>query len=250
MEDASKLSNPYAHMKRAKALEDEQNLRAAESQWRAAVRAADSLPLEEYRSGLNLELVRYAADPSYQSSPGVSREDLTRAYSEVLALPFLTRIELAGFYGRNAAYPEALDVCLQAFVPGPDAECLKDPRIHEMYQRAKILRMSIEEMIGPEDLEKTFRENMGTLDRDGDGFVDHEELSAARFDLRLSPECQLLIRHLLCHYFEIEAAHHDEWGIDISGISLKDVQEYGRSSASNWRRMGKNKPRKTGRKLW
>lgn len=240
MQETTDIRNPYSHMKRAKQFEAEDNMRSAESEWKLAVRAADSLPLPEYKKALRKELLSYAADASYEAHPGMKREDVMKTFAEVLSLPFLTRIELSGFYARNGALPEAWDACNAAFsMTGKDLMESEDARLQELFQRARILRQNIEDALGPENMEQLFERNLEALDHDGNGFVHQSELRGAQFDLSLSPECQLLIRHLLSHYFEIEAAHHDEWGIDINGITLRDIQCYVRERNANWKRMGK-----------
>lgn len=239
--------NPYAHMKRAKELEQLENVRAAEAEWKYAVRAADELPLAEYKRDMKSELVRYC-DPAYQVKPGLSKEDLVRSYAEVLALPFIARVALASFYARHGAFEEAAEVASQAFAHKPDASALSDPRLVEMVRRAKAIRGNIHDMLGPEQLEILFKTNLRELDADGDGFVHHTELQQAQFSLDLSPECQQLIRHLLAHYFEIEASHKDEIFTDINGISLRDVQAYEKKRNASWKRMTKGPRQQPGSK--
>ena len=240
MTESPTNTSPYAHMKCARQFESASDLRAAETQWKYAVRAADRLPLDEYRKNMRLENVRYKADPKYQSQPGVTEAAMRQSYSEVLALPFITRIEMAGFYARHGAYPEAQEFCQQAFNLVPDAVCLQDERVKQFYKRGMMVKQTLDEMIGPDELERLFEENFSKLDLDGNGFIHHGELERAQFDLSLSLECQLLIRHLLCHYFEVEAAHDDEWGIDIKGISIRDMKMYSELRNRGWKRMSKD----------
>ena len=231
------VRSPYVHMKQGAAEEAAGNLRGAEAQWLHAVRSADSLPLAEYRRSMRAELVRYSAEPAYESKPGVTEAQLRKAYSEVLALPFLARLELASFYARYGAYPEAKEACEQAFAFKPDEICLQDVRVKQLWKRAELMALTLEEMIGPEQIEELFAKHFAQLDRDHNGYVHHEELEQAQFDLSLPAECQLLIRHLLCHYFEVEAAHDDEWGIDIKGISQRDVQAFAKEKRGAWKRL-------------
>ncbi len=232
-------------MNLARQLEEQDNMRASENEWKAAIRSADGLPLDEYRRALRLELLRYQADGTYESQPGVSKASMRHAFSEVLALPFFTRVELASFYARHGAYSEAQDACESAFAFLPDADCMEDRRVNEMHRRAAMIRQTLADTVGPDEMERLFQENFATLDRDGNGYVHHDELERAQFDLSLSPECQLLIRHLLCHYFEVEAAHNDEWGIDIKGISRRDMQAYAAQRNSEWKRLSKAPKPKT-----
>jgi hypothetical protein len=227
-------------MSLARQLEEAENMRGAELEWKGAVRAADSLPLDEYRTAMKTELLRYQAEPSYETQPGVTEKSLRHAYSEVLALPFITRIELASFYARHGAYPEAQDACEQAFSFLPDSNCIDDPRVSELQRRGQLMRQTLADNVGPEEMERLFEENFSKLDVDHNGYVHHSELERAQYDLTLSPKCQLLIRHLLCHYFDVEAAHNDEWGIDINGISVRDMKAYAARRNASWKRMSKN----------
>jgi hypothetical protein len=242
--DTLTTQSPYAYMKLAREFEAAENLRSAEAQFKYAVRAADKLPLSEYRRVLRLESIRYQSDPKYESRPGVTRIQMEQAYCEVLSLPFMTRVELAAFYARHSAHVEAQESCKQAFSMPPDTVCLRDPRVQQFYNRAILLRQTLDEMVGPDELERLFAENFSKLDLDGNGFVHHDELERAQFDLTLSPDCQLLIRHLLSHYFEVEAAHDDEWGLDIKGISHRDLKTYADLRNRGWKRMEKTQPPK------
>jgi len=116
---------------------------------------------------------------------------------------------------------------------------LLDPRVMEIHGRAALMQQTLHDMIGPEEIEKLFAEHFKRLDRDNNGFVHHRELEQAQFDLSLPPECQHLIRHLLCHYFEVESSHDDEWGIDINGISKRDIIAYAQKRKASWKRVSK-----------
>jgi hypothetical protein len=215
------VKNPYSHMNLARQYEEKSNNRAAENEWRGAVKAADKLPMDEYEKAFTAELAHYKADKSYEAHPGVTETALRHSFSEVLALPFITRIELAGFYARHGAYSEALDACEHAFSNLPNPEFLRDPRVAALLRRAEVMKQTLTDEVGPEEMERLFEENFSRLDADGNGYIHHSELERAQFDLSLSPQCQSLIRHLLSHYFDVEAAHSDEWGIDIKGIATR-----------------------------
>jgi hypothetical protein len=250
MEETSDLQNPYAHMTRARALEEAENLRGAETEWRSAVRSADSLPLVEYKKTLQVELLHYQVDPAYESQPGVSEASVRHAYSEVLSLPFITRLELASFYARYCDYAEANQVCEESFAVLPESECLKDPRVNELYQRGQLMKQSLEQAVGDPEMERIFAENFSKLDRDGNGYVHHSELEQAQFDLTLSQECQMLIRHLLARYFQVEAAHNDEVGIDIKGISQRDMKAYATRSNASWKKLSKDEDSPGPHHMW
>ena len=251
MEKIPAAKSPYAHMSLAREQEEKGNMRVAEMEWKAAVRSADGLPLAEYSKGMRLELLNYQADPDYEAQPGVSEPALRHAFNEVLALPFTTRVELSSFYARHGAYSDAQEACEQAFAFLPEPDCIEDRRVGEMYRRATLMRQTLADTVGPDEMERLFEENFSKLDSDGNGYVHHSELEQARFDLTLSPECQLLIRHLLCHYFDVEAAHNDEWGIDIKGISRRDVQAYAARRDADWKHLSeKQKSAKNKQQNW
>lgn len=238
-------------MSMARQFEEKENNRAAESEWKAAVRAADSLPMDEYKSAFTSELRQYDADESYEAQPGVNETAFRHSFSEVFALPFITRIELASFYARHGAYTEALDACEHAFLNLPGAEFLEDPRVAALHRRAEMMRQTLSDEVGPEEMERLFEENFGKLDVDGNGYIHHSELERAQFDLSLSPQCQSLIRHLLCHYFDVEAAHNDEWGVDIKGISRRDMKAYAARRNLEWKGLSQSpKSKSDGKHTW
>lgn len=238
--DVPTVRNPYEHINAARAAEKEGNIRRAESEWKAAVIAADSLPLLEYKRNYKEELVRYSFDPDYESQPGVSERRLREVYGELLGLPFTTRVHLATFYARNGAHAEAHEICEQAFAYGIDALAKEHSAMLEFFKRAEIVRNTLMQKVGPAALPQIFEKHFENLDKDGDGFVHEKELQEAQFDLTLPADCQLVIRYLLENYEEVEAAHHDEWGLpDARGISRKDVQVHQSEKNKNWKRMRK-----------
>jgi hypothetical protein len=234
------VRNPYEHIQAARLAESEGNMRRAESQWKAAIIAADSLPMIEYKRNFREELVRYAFDPSYQSRPGVTEKKLRDVYADLFALPFTTRMHLATFYGRNGALPEAKEACDQAFAYGMDALSKEHSTQYDFFKRAEIIRDNLSKHVGPDDLRATTESYFAQLDLDGDGFLHEEELRQAQFNLTLPADCHHVVRYLLDHYHEVEAAYADEWGImDIKGISRRDVKEHEAKKNSTWKRMPK-----------
>jgi hypothetical protein len=233
------VRNPYEHIQAARKAEQEGNMRRAESQWKAAVVAADSLPMIEYKRNFKEELVRYAFDPGYQSRPGVSEQHLRDVYCDLLALVFTTRMHLATFYARNGALPEAKEACEQAFAYGMDALSKEHRSQKEFFKRAEHIRATLAQQVGPDELRMLVFEHFDDLDLDGDGFLHEDELRQAQFDLTLPADCQHVVKYLLEHYHEVEAAHKDEWGFDIKGISRRDVKEHEAKKNSTWKRMPK-----------
>lgn len=235
------MDDPYVFLKKAHKMEEVGDLRAAESAYRGAIATADRLPLDQYKRDYETELAKYAASPTYESQPGVSVEDVKQAYDHLLALPFCMRLQLAGFFARHEAFPEANDVVQQAFEVGVDLLVKNDDKCHEILKRGVELRDAIRDVIGPENLIGVTEKHFKKLDLDGDGFLHEMELRSALFDLSVDSEAQELVRHLLYHYFEAEAASNDEFGIDINGISKSDIQKFQKKRNSEWRGL---KPKK------
>lgn len=231
------MQNPLAYVAAARELENEGDYRAAESQFRAAIAAADALPLMEYKFDFQAELTKYASDANYESKPGMKLDDVKQAYNYLLCMPFFVRLQLAGFYARHEAYPEARDTCNEAFEVGVDNIVGDDKHYADLKRRALELRNAINDVLGPENLVRAAETHFDQLDRDGDGFLHESELKQAMFDLNIDSAGQEVIRHLLYHYFEIEAAHNDEMGIDINGISRKDLRDFQKKKNSTWRRL-------------
>lgn len=235
------VRNPYEHMQAARRAEAQDNIRRAETQWKAAVTAADSLPLIEYKRNYREELVRYTFDPAYEARPGVGEHQFRDVYCDLLALPFSTRMYLATFYARYGAYPEAKEACDQAFMYGMDAVAKEHPVQADFYRRAEIVRQNLHEKVGPEDLPSVLSEIFDEIDTDGDGFLSDEELRAAQFDLSLPADVHRAVKYLMENYHEVEAAHRDEWMsmADIRGISRRDLQAHEEKKNSTWKRMPK-----------
>jgi hypothetical protein len=235
------VRNPYEHMQAARRAEDEGNMRRAEAQWKAAVVAADSLPLVEYKRNFKEELVRYAFDPAYEARPGVSEQKLRDAYCDLLAQPFTTRMYLATFYARYGAYPEAKEACDQAFAYGMDALAKEHCAMGDFFKRAEIVRQNLHEHVGPEDLPLLLSEAFDEIDKDGDGFLSDAELEQAQFDLSLPADIHRAVKYLLENYHDVEAAHRDEWMnmADIRGISRRDLRAHEQKKNSTWKRMPK-----------
>jgi hypothetical protein len=231
------VRNPYEHIQEAKSSEKEGNLRRAEAQWKAAIIAADSLPMIEYKRNYRQELLRYGFDPDYESQPGVTEERLRDVYCDLLALPFSTRMHLASFYARNGAYPEAKEASDQAFAFGMDALAKEHAALKDFWHRAEIMRDNIAKEVGPENLQSLIEEQFKVLDADGDGYLHESELRNAQYNLMLPADCQKAIKYLLDNYREVEAAYKDEFPMDIRGISRRDVQEHDSKKNTTWKRL-------------
>ncbi len=244
MTDNLEVDNPYKHSQLAQQSELAADFRKAESEFKAAIRAADALPLAEYKSHFQSNLaqehvVKHAAE-NFESNQNVaSLESIESAYHELLALPFLTRMQLAGFYARHEAIPEAKDACDDAFRAGLDGLVQDNPSIKSMYRRAEDLQRHLSDILGPDNVEKIFNTSFDKLDVNKDGFVDEAELKRAQLDIAIGAEAQQVIRYLLHNYLEVEKASNDEFGLEISGITKADVHNYEGDSAARWKRMKK-----------
>ncbi len=115
-----KIDNPYRYWKAAMESEASGDFKSAEMNYKAAVMAADNLPLGEYRQDFQDELSKHLTVPGYITGASVSLSQLKEAYTELLTLPFRARIKLADFLGKQGAAVEACNVCQQAFNVGID----------------------------------------------------------------------------------------------------------------------------------
>jgi hypothetical protein len=246
MTDNIDVDNPYKHSQLAQQSELAADFRKAEIQFKAAVRAADALPLAEYKSNFQSNLaqehvIKHAAENFDSDQKVTSLESVESAYHELIALPFLTRIQLAGFYARHEAIPEAKDACDDAFRVGLDPLVRENRNIYAMFQRAGDLQRHLSDILGPDSVEKVFNATFDKLDINKDGFVDSDELKRAQLDISIGADAQQVIRYLLHNYLDVEKASNDEFGMEISGITKADVHNYESNSASRWKRM-KKKP--------
>jgi len=241
------IDNPYKHTKIAQQFELSGDFRHAEMRYRSAILAADALPLGDYKMHLQTNIahdhvVKRAAE-HFESTDNVgSLEDVENAYHELIALPFLTRLQLAGFYARHQAIPEAKDACDDALRVGLDPLVKENRSVLEMNDRAVALRQHLADILGPEHVEQLFLKNFDKLDVNRDGFVDEHELKRAQLDLSLDAATQQVIRYLLHNYMEVEKASNDEFGMEISGLTKADVHNYERKTGAKWKRMEEDKP--------
>jgi hypothetical protein len=231
------IDSPYTHNKTANELEARQDIRGAESEFKAAVNAADKLPYALYRKDFLSELGKYELSGTYEAYPGIGVSDLRQAYHKLLVLPFATRFQLAAFYARHSAFPEAGEVIEQAFKIGIDDLVIKDDNVIKLLKRAQDFHRIVTDIVGPSRLSKTFEENFERMDLDKNGFIHEDELKKAQLDIGIDSEGQKMIRHLLYHYLEAEASSHDEWVMDISGLSRKDVINFEQKRNKTWKRL-------------
>lgn len=234
------VPNPYNHSNKAKELELKKNLQEAEAEYRMAVQAADSLPHDEYMRDFSIALdrMRNGVSPANKHLPEEALPELIDAYRELLALPFLTRTQLAGFYARHNALPEAKEIIEQGLAI--EANSMGHAGNHpEIERRAGELLRNITDILGPVNAEELFLSYFDKLDVNKNGFIDEVELKRAQLDLTIPPEAQSMIRYLLYHYFAVEKASNDEFGEEISGISKSDVRNFQKSAKSNWKRLKK-----------
>jgi hypothetical protein len=248
MPDSAQVDNPYEHTKLAQQYELAGDFRHAEIRYKKAIFASDALPLDEYRVHLQTNIahahvVKQAAETFDHTHDVATMQQVEDAYHELLALPFLTRLQLAGFYARHKAIPEAKDACEEAFRVGLDPIVSGDDAVNEMHERAVALKQHLSDILGPEHVEQTFLRNFDKLDVNRDGFVDEDELKRAQLDLSFDANTQQVIRYLLHNYVDVEKASNDEFGMEISGITKADVHNFERKATSKWKRMDEDKPK-------
>jgi hypothetical protein len=242
MEENRVVDSPYKHSNTAQQLEQAHDVRRAEVEYKAAVKAADKLPLHLYKQHFSSrkaheQATKQSAEDFHEEQMVTSLDELERSYQELLALPFLTRVQLAGFYARHNALPEARDVCEEAIKIGLDEISSQNKSLRSMHERASDLLLSLTDIIGPSNVEEVFEKTFDKLDKNKDGFVDEQELKRAQLDLSINEEAQHVIRYLLYHYFDVENASNDEWGMEISGITKRDVKKYQKHTNADWKRM-------------
>src|SRR5690348_15748790 len=95
VEKTADLDNPYFHLRNAEQAELAGELDTAELAYKAAVMAADNLPLAEHRRNYERELASVQNQPRQKAIHGTATvEELNDAYSRLLSLPVHTRIRL------------------------------------------------------------------------------------------------------------------------------------------------------------
>jgi hypothetical protein len=154
-------------------------------------------------------------------------------------LPFVTRFQLAAFYARHGALPEAAEIIDEALTHGIDELVILDDEVLKLITRAQEFQNVVHDAIGPDKVSRTFEQYFDRMDADKNGFIHEDELKKAQLDIGIDSEGQKMIRHLLYHYLDAEAASHDEWGIDISGLSKQDVRNFEQNRNKTWKRLPK-----------
>lgn len=225
------LDDPFEYCKAAQKHENSGNSAEAEIAFKKAIKAADKLPMDEYKEHLRVVTKELRGDSDEEQS--LDLEAVTGAYHELLAMPFLTRIQLAGYYARHNKLNEARQICNEAFERGLDAETLHTPVVAIMDQRAAQLHQVLNDMMGPENAERIFAELFDRLDTNHDNFVDEEELRRALLDIEIDDEGHALVRFLLHNYENVMQSNRDQmWFQDYLGISRADLQSYQKKQRS------------------
>jgi hypothetical protein len=235
------LEDPYEYSKAAQKHENSGNRTDAELAFKKAIKAADALPMDEYKEHLRVvtrELKGESGGESGLSDQALDLEAVTGAYHELLSMPFLTRIQLAGFYARNNKLKEARQICNEAIDRGLDAETLRTPAVAIMDQRAAQLHHALNDVMGPDNAEQIFAELFSKLDANHDNFVDEEELRRALLDIEIDEDGHALVRFLLHNYENVMQSSKDQlWFADYLGISKADLKNYQKKqqSAGQWK---------------
>lgn len=238
------LKDPYDYSKAAQKCETSGDKDGAERAFKKAIKAADALPMDEYREHLRIVTREIKKDsPSGLTDEGDAALDLeavTNAYHELLSMPFLTRIQLAGFYARYGQYMQAREVCNEAFELGVEAETLRSPSVAVMEQRACQLYNALNDIMGPQDAERIFNDLFEKLDANRDNFVDQDELRRGLLDIDIDEEGHGLVRFLLHNYESVMQASRDQlWFADYLGISKADLKNYQKKQKARWQRTTK-----------
>ena len=222
------LDDPFEHSRQAQKHEIAGDKTAAEIAFKKAIKASDALPIDEYRDNLKVvtsELRKNGTSEILEEA--LDLEAVTNAYHELISMPFLTRIQLAGFYARNGNCADARTYCHAAFDIGLDAEALRCPTVAITEQRACQLNNALSDILGPEDAERIFNELFAKLDTNHDDYVDEAELRRALLDIEIDEEGHALVRFLLHNYEQVMQSARDQiWFADYLGISKADLQNY------------------------
>ncbi|MBX9666461.1 MAG: hypothetical protein K2X93_02535 [Candidatus Obscuribacterales bacterium] len=224
------LEDPFEHSRAAQKYESAGDQYRAEESFQKAIKHADALPLDEYRENLATVMKELSKGRSSKLlEDALDVEVVTNAYHELIAMPFLTRVQLAGFYARVGKCDLARATCRQAFERGLEAETLRCPTVAIMERRAHQLAAALEDMIGPQESERIFHELFHRLDINRDGYVDEDELKKALLDIDIDEEGHSLIRFLLHNYETVMQSSKDQlWFADYLGISKSDLASYQR----------------------
>jgi len=222
------LEDPFEHSRAAQKFEAKGDHEAAESAFRKAIQAADRLPMDEYRENLRVVTRELTKDRSSGIvAEALDIEAVTNAYHELIAMPFLTRVQLAGFYARRGDCNKARKHCNEAFDVGLEAETLRAPAVAVAEQRAVQLNNALNDIMGPADAERVFAELFARLDTNHDDYVDEEELRRALLDIEIDEEGHALVRFLLHNYEKVMQSAKDQlWFADYLGISKADLKNY------------------------
>ncbi len=224
------LEDPFEYSREAQKYERSGDSNRAEEFFKKAIKYADALPLDEYRANLATIMKELPKGrPSKILEDALDVEAVTNAYHELIAMPFLTRIQLAGFYARLGKCAQARSTCQQAFDRGLDADTLRCPTVAIMERRAYQLTAALDDLMGPEDSERIFHDLFDRLDINRDGYIDEDELKKALLDIDIDEEGHSLIRFLLHNYESVMQSAKDQlWFADYLGISKADVTSYQR----------------------
>lgn len=118
------LDNPYFHLRNAEQAELAGELDTAELAYKAAIMAADNLPLNEHRKNYERELARAKPQGRFNANQtnagGASIAELNDAYGRLLGLPVHTRLRLGYLFYVQGNLKDARIMCDEAQEIGVD----------------------------------------------------------------------------------------------------------------------------------
>lgn len=137
------VDNPYAYLRSAQLYQREGDFNGADIAYKAAIMAADKLPLRDYSRDFQSEAAKYRSQPGYQTQPGISLSDLTESYADALSLPFRSRLLFAQFLMNNGNWDEAESMAKNAVEVGIDNSVQAAPLCRDLRERADELLREI-----------------------------------------------------------------------------------------------------------
>lgn len=137
------VDNPYAYLRSAQLYQREGDYNGADIAYKAAIMAADKLPLREYSRDFQSEAAKYRSNPGYQTQPGISLSDLTESYADALSLPFRARLLFSQFLMNNGNWDEAESMVRNAAEVGIDNGVANAPLCRDLKERADELLREI-----------------------------------------------------------------------------------------------------------
>lgn len=89
-----------------------------------------------------------------------------------------------------------------------------------------------------QDMYGYVKKNISTLDRDGDGLLNKQELDEAIKGTKEGSEDRKLLEKIRDKYDDLQSSYDDEFGFDNDGVSVNDLLRHASSGAAGWTETG------------